>query len=124
MIHQVFSPEQIMDELLTTTERSDIAGILSKYARQKLRDNGKGWADWSVMNFPEELSGKWNSVLAACRANGFIGPYVYEGKIKWLQVLKSGRFDADRCTMCPIKDEDCFGNHESGGFVPCWRMSQ
>lgn len=122
MIRQVFSPEQIMSDLLTDTERNDIIEILNKYGRQKLHEKARGWSEWSAMNVPDGLSEKWKAVLYACRANGFIGPYIYEGKIKWLQILKSKGFDADRCTMCPIKDDDCYGLHDAGTFVPCWRM--
>ena len=100
-----------------TSEIADIVAALARYQR-----SGSGWDEWRIKNWPEDFVARWEKALDMGRHNGYIGPHVSNGAIKWwrVRVLTSDNY----CIMCPISLTDChgtttrnrFGQHV---FSPC-----
>jgi len=83
---------------------------------QKAGNNGR-WDDY-VNKIPDVLRKTWGLILAECARNGFIAPYVYDGKLIFRQVVTRGK-QADLCTLCRrecLKRE----NTDSGEYK--WRI--
>jgi len=61
------------------------------------------WDSYAA-KIPQALREKWSQVLLECRRNGFIAPYVYDGKLIWRQIRTHGPMTDDLCTTC---DREC-----------------
>ena len=79
-------PDQIMREHLMSDDIAAITHILRLY-----RNSHIGWDEYraKIRNDAQDLLDAWLVVLNECWKNGFMGPEVVDGKIRWHQVLGS-----------------------------------
>ncbi len=80
-----------------------------------------GWDEYraKIKHDAQGLLDVWMTVLDECWKNGFMGPEVVGGVIKWRQVLGHDKA-ADACTMCR---QECPELRGPDGFKPCWKAT-
>jgi hypothetical protein len=90
-------PDRIMRGYMTTDDIADMTKILRGYKNLNI-----GWDEYraKIKNEAEDLLDVWIKVVNECWKNGFTGPEVVDGKIRWYQVL---------------------GSHNELSDEPCWK---
>ena len=115
-------PQEIMADYLTFDDMEALITHLSNYQKTEV--------DWSIVRrkIPNPLLDKWARVMAECRMNGFVAPFVENNEIRWRQIMSTARNRdmTDKCTLCSNSyiAGRCHGQRKPkpGGlmFVPCW----
>lgn len=114
-------PDQIMREHMMTDDIAAITHILRLY-----RNSHIGWDEYraKIRNDAQDLLDAWLVVLNECWKNGFMGPEVIGGKIRWRQVLGSHNKLSDGCTMCRDECPVLSESHNRQMFRPCWKRPE
>ena len=94
----------------------------------------RNWDQFRAKLKNQEILPIWAMILSECARNGFMGPYVHDGRIRWRQVITAGEFNRlDLCVMCErlcdYREEIDSGRakwkrrHVKGYQepTPCWR---
>jgi len=94
----------------------------------------RNWDQFRAKLKNQEILTIWAMILSECARNGFMGPYVHDGRIRWRQVITAGEFNRlDLCVMCErlcdVREEVSTGRakwkrqHVKGYQepTPCWR---
>lgn len=117
------APEHMPDEIMTAyfDEENDYEAMvihLQAYAK-----SGSGWEEYRK-KITSKLLDKWGKVLRECRQNGFVGPYVEAGEIRFRQLVdarKNPPVRYDRCSFC---ERICKLRDHRGALPinvnPCW----
>jgi len=97
----------------------------------------RNWDQFRAKLRNQEILTIWAMILSECARNGFMGPYVHDGRIRWRQVITAGEFNRlDLCVMCErlcdVREEVSTGRakwkrqHEKNyrEQVPCWATKQ
>ncbi len=97
----------------------------------------RNWDQFRAKLKNQEILTIWAMILSECARNGFMGPYVHDGRIRWRQVITAGEFNRlDLCVMCErlcdVREEVSTGRakwkrqHEKNyrEQVPCWATKQ
>ena len=133
LIHPEKTPEMIASEIFKSqnyenlTDYQTIVKHLISY--QKGGDNRR-WDEYA-QPIPQALRDLLSTLLNECRRNGFVAPYVFDGKVIWRRVATYGE-QGDLCTLC---ERDCVRSENvdtgrvkwlrahQGGYrepKPCW----
>ncbi len=111
-------PDEIMLAFLTHDEREAMAVHLMAYAK-----SGLGWDDYRK-KVEGKLLEKWGKILRECRQNGFIGPHVEGGEIRFRQLVDARKDPPVRYDKCSFCERICKLRDNRGALPinvnPCW----
>ena len=103
-------PQEIIADYLDFQEQQ----VWQSFILIKQKTNGE-W-DEIAKKMPPELRDKTAKVLKECKQNGFIRPRVYDGKLKWQQVMGLERHMKYAC-QCDLCDNNTTSGTCKGKFV-------
>lgn len=123
LIIQQETPDNVLNRVFKTAEYerlTDHDSIIKHLIAYQKGGDHRRWDEYAG-KIPQELRDTWALILSECRRNGFIAPYVFNGKLQWRRIMTTGK-QADLCTMC---SRDCtLRNDIDEGNVKWRRQNQ
>jgi len=78
---------------------TDYEGIIRHLEAYQKGGEHRRWDDYAE-KIPVAVREQWKLILSECARQGFITPYVFEGKLLWRRVMTWGNSTHDLCTLC------------------------
>ena len=114
------TPEQVLTRVFKTVEytnNTDYCIIINHLTAYQKAGNYRRWDEYAE-KIPAEIKAKLGEILIECARNGFIAPYVYDGKLVWKRIMTHGKMTGDLCTLCR---RECVKRSDIDTGVEKWR---